>query len=95
MSTNNYCSSINKDIEDIKQMLSPTNQFKLDKILNKLKDIDNEFRDINDKLDDMNETLLIMKYKLNIATDNSIIKTTTLLSIIILTTILSVRYCNR
>jgi hypothetical protein len=86
---------MNKDIEDIKQMLSPTNQYKLDKILNKLKDIDNEFRDINDKLDDMNETMIIMKYKLNIATDNKIIKTTTMLSIIILTTILSIRYCNK
>lgn len=83
---------MNKDIEDIKQMLSPTNQ---NKILNKLKDIDNELRVINDKLDDMNETMIIMKYKLNIATDNKIIKTTTMLSIIILTTILSVRYCNR
>ena len=51
---------MNKDIEDIKQMLSPTNQ---NKILNKLKDIDNELRVINDKLDDMNETMIIMKYK--------------------------------
>ena len=83
---------MNKDIEDIKQMLSPTNQ---NKILNKLKNIDNELRVINDKLDDINETMIIMKYKLNIATDNKIIKTTALLSIIILTTILTVRYSKR
>ena len=92
MSSNNLCSSMNKDIEDIKQMLSPTNQ---NKILNKLKDIDNELRVINDKLDDINETMIIIKYKLNIATDNKIIKTTALLSIIIFTTILTVRYNKR
>jgi hypothetical protein len=39
--------------------------------------------------------MIIIKYKLNIAIDNKIIKTTALLSIIIFTTILTVRYNKR